>query len=72
MRGDYPYPTQVIRKLSVKWSDELADYKYTLTVLHEYDNGERRVEKIVTGDKKWAKNNANHYSLLMPKEEKND
>ena len=59
----------VIYRLSVKWSDQEADLIYTLTKLHEYDNGERSAVQGTSGNKKWASRIAKRYDLKVPKEE---
>lgn len=56
----------IIRNLSVDWSDQEGDYVYILTKLAEYKNGERDIAGALSGNKSWAERIAKHYGLDMP------
>lgn len=61
---------QEVRTLTVKWSDKLANFEYTLNTFYEYENGERELRAQTAGDKDWAERIAKHYILEMPQETK--
>lgn len=63
-------PLERIYQLTSTWRDETADQVYTLTVLGEYPDGERRVLAKYDGDAEWAGRIAAHYDIEMPKEDK--
>lgn len=66
--GRYEEATEVIRRLTVDWSDKAGDYVYTLNCLHEFSNGERQLVKSESGDLAWAERIAKHYNIEVPKE----
>lgn len=50
-------------KLTSEWSDKLAAQKYTLSIFHEYENGERRLVGQVEGDTAWGERISEHYNI---------
>lgn len=66
MRRDNSSKNELIRNLSVQWSDKDGDYVYTLNNLTEYSDGARDVHSQFTGNKDWATRIAEHYKLQVP------
>lgn len=65
--GAHEEPVEVIRNLTVAWSDRDGDYVYTLDTLHEYKNGERIIFNTFSGNESWAMKVSKHYNLIVPK-----